>query len=361
LPVPPAPAPSLEPILLEPILLEKVWGGRRLESLGKKLPSPAAKYGESWEVADMASTSPSGAGGASIRSVIRGDSALRGRTLHEAVALWGEKLVGSPPHIPLTADSPFPLLVKFLDAFENLSVQVHPSPAYASSHPGANLKTECWYIADAVPGSLIYKGIKPAVTREEFSRLARAGDPRIVETLIAFPAISGECHNLPSGVVHALGAGVLVAEVQTPSDTTYRLFDWDRKGREMHIEQALECMTFPGEPGYEKLLAGQTVAKLAPDQRSTRLVTTEFFIVDEFRPEVGDIVSVGTGGPRQDAECVVLIMLAGNGQLMITDSEHEICPLILHKGDTAIIPAAIEPSALLVAGNGVRALRVGLA
>jgi mannose-6-phosphate isomerase len=347
------------PFLLTPVILEKVWGGRRLESIGKRLASPTAKYGESWEVADMGATSASGAGGAAVRSVIA-DGPLRGRTLHDAVAEWGEALLGSPPHRPIGPDTEFPLLVKFLDASENLSVQVHPSPAYASSHPGAFLKTECWYIVDARPGARIYKGIRPGVTREEFARLARAGDPALVDALVAAPAVPGECHNLPSGTVHALGAGVLVAEVQTPSDTTYRLYDWGRKGREMHVEQALECASFPREPGYEKQAAGLTVGRLAPGQRSGRLVTTEFFVVDELLPELGDVIPLGAGGPRLDAECVVLVMLAGEGQIMTTDASHTVLPLILRTGDVAVIPAAVEPSAMLVAGSGVRALRVGL-
>jgi mannose-6-phosphate isomerase len=352
-------APDPYPLILEPVVLEKVWGGRRLAQLGKRLASATAKYGESWEAADMAATSASGAGGGAVRSVI-GNGELRGRTLHDALGAWGEKLLGSPPHAPLGPEAMFPLLVKFLDAGENLSVQVHPSPAYASSHPGASLKTECWYIIDAQPGAMIYKGIKPGVTREEFSRLAHAGDAKLVDALVAVPAVPGECHNLPSGTVHALGAGVLVAEVQTPSDTTYRLYDWGRMGREMHVEQALECASFPGEPGYEACVGGQTVVRLGAAQRNLRLVTTEFFIVDELRPEVGDIVPIGAGGLRRDAECVVLVVLDGDCQLVCTDGSHAATPVILKRGDTAVIPAATEPATMLVAGKGVRALRVGL-
>jgi hypothetical protein len=130
--------------VFEPILLEKVWGGRRLERYGKKLP-PGKLIGESWEVADLPATSESGAGGGPARSVIA-NGALAGRTLHDALELWGEGLLGPKPPWPGGA---YPLLVKFLDARENLSVQVHPSPAYAAAHPGAHLKTECWYVLQA--------------------------------------------------------------------------------------------------------------------------------------------------------------------------------------------------------------------
>ncbi len=210
--------PGAEPYVLtfEPILKEKVWGGRRLGGLGKALPA-GAMVGESWEVADLASTSEGGGGGGAARSVIR-EGALAGRTLHDAMRLWSPWLM---------ADGGFPLLVKFLDAREHLSVQVHPSPEYARAHPDAHLKTECWYVMEAVPGSVIYKGVKPGVTRERFEAALRAGRGEgVVELLDAVPAIVGECHNLPSGTVHALGAGVLVAEVQTPSDTTFRVYYW---------------------------------------------------------------------------------------------------------------------------------------
>jgi mannose-6-phosphate isomerase len=282
--------------------------------------------------------------------------------------------------------------VKFLDASENLSVQVHPSPAYAAAHPDANLKTECWYILSADPGAKIYKGIKPEVTREQFSKLARTNDPTLVDALIALPAIPGECHNLPSGTVHALGAGVLVAEVQTPSDTTFRLYDWGRgtpalragsdsgtptlrggsdsgtptlRGglppRELHIEQSLACASFPGEPGYEALQRGLTVASLRAGQSETRLVTTEFFVVDELRPKLGAITSIGAGGPCTGSEPTALIALEGAGSVISHGPQISVPPTSFRRGDTLLIPAALAPHSMLVAGTNLRALRVGIA
>ncbi|MFG0260002.1 MAG: type I phosphomannose isomerase catalytic subunit, partial [Phycisphaerales bacterium JB041] len=231
-------------LTFEPILKAKVWGGRRLERLGKPLPA-GVDVGESWEIADLASTSAGGGGGDAARSVIS-NGPLAGRTLHEAMDLWGERLLGRAAR---SAAGGFPLLVKFLDAREHLSVQVHPSPEYARAHPDAHLKTECWYVVDAEPGSVIYKGVRPGVTRTDFERALRAGQGGgVVELLDAVPALVGDCHNLPSGTLHALGAGVLVAEVQTPSDTTFRVYDWaaefGRAGRELHVEQALACIDF---------------------------------------------------------------------------------------------------------------------
>ena len=348
-----SPTPDIRPypLILRPILLEKVWGGRRLESLAKSLPSPHGKFGESWELADMPSTSASGAGGGAVRSLIA-SGPLAGSSLHDALALWGDKLL---PSSPAHRRTDFPLLVKFLDASENLSVQVHPSPAYARAHPGSNLKTECWYILSADPGAVIYKGIKPGVSRADFERLVRANDPKIVDALIAVPAIPGECHNLPSGTVHALGAGVLVAEVQTPSDTTFRCYDWGRAGRELHVEQTLACASFHGEPGHDDLLRGQTTLAIKPAELCARLVTTEFFTVDELRPGSADELTVarscsGCGG------CFALIVLAGSARLYARDNSFQ--PVDLSLGDTALVPESISTHTWLKAGDDLRILRV---
>lgn len=328
------------PLLLEPILMEKVWGGRRLEALGKHLP-PGKNIGESWELADLASTSPSGGGGAAARSVIA-TGPLKGQTLADAIRLWGRDLLGG---VRLTPSGGFPLLVKFLDARENLSVQVHPSPAYAAAHPDACLKTECWYIlaAEEIDGRppVIYKGVKPGVTRETLAAHIRDGS--VVDDLIAVPAVVGECHNLPSGTCHALGAGVLVAEVQTPSDTTFRVYDWGRAGRELHIEQALECIDCGPAPAATALPAGR---------HSARLVTTEFFTVTEVFLKAGGVLPFATAdeGPR------VVIVLSGSVSIRAGREDTVAAPT----GGTVLIPAAIVRTAQAVARPGTRALVVSL-
>ena len=340
------------PLLLRPVILEKVWGGRRLESLGKELPKPGAKYGESWELADMGATSASGAGGGAVRSVIA-NGELRGKTLHDAASVWGAAMLGKTPGSESRGTQrDFPLLIKFLDASENLSMQVHPSPAYAAVYAGAFLKAECWYIIDAAPGAVIYKGIRPEVTREQFARLARAGGRQLVDAMVALPAIPGECHNLPSGTVHALGAGVLVAEVQTPSDTTYRLYDWGRTGRALHIEESLACASFPGEQAHTELVRGMTVARCNPGSTSVRLVTTEFFTVDELRPALGDVVSIAAAlGGRKT--CVAIVVLDGECELVDGKAFQ---PVALKRGDTVLVPAEIVGATLLAAGEHLRVL-----
>ncbi|MFN0131738.1 MAG: type I phosphomannose isomerase catalytic subunit [Phycisphaerales bacterium] len=330
------------PLLFEPILLPKVWGGRRLEQFGKKLPEKAT-IGESWELADLAATSASGAGGGAQRSVIA-NGPLAGKSIHDAMTDWRDKLLGSSK--PADGGG-FPVLVKFLDAAENLSVQTHPSPEYAAAHAGDDagggspprLKTECWYILAAEPGSVIYKGVKPGVTRETFVKHIKDGT--VADDLVAVPAVVGECHVLPSGTVHALGAGVLVAEVQTPSDTTYRVFDWGRKGRELHVEQAMACIDFGPAPVAGKLPAGRTTG---------RLVSTAFFSIHESALPAGGVVPA----PEKSAQPRVVIVLAG--EVAIRDGTE--APVRVVAGSTALVPAALAQSAQVVAKPKTRVLVV---
>ncbi|MBX3384374.1 MAG: class I mannose-6-phosphate isomerase [Phycisphaeraceae bacterium] len=303
-------------LTFEPLLLEKVWGGDRLSQLGKDV-ALGAKIGESWEVADLSSTSSGGAGGGAMRSVIsRGG--LAGRTLGDAMRAWGQGLLGGAR---ASEDGGFPLLVKYLDAAENLSVQVHPSPAYAAAHPGARLKTECWYILDAEPGAVIYKGMCPGVTRERFERDIALGVP--VSDIAAVPAIAGECHVLPSGTCHALGAGVLVAEVQTPSDTTFRVYDWGRAGRELHIRESLECIDF--SPAPHATCRGGAEA-------SATLVRNQFFTLVEHA------IGAGTACRPLDAQrCAAVMWLGGTG---VARAQGDTLDLVA--GQTFVVPASLS-------------------
>lgn len=329
------------PLLFRPIFKDKVWGGRALEALGKKLPP--GNIGESWELVDLDSTSASGGGGGAEHSIID-NGPLAGMPVREAIKQWGADLLGATKLTPAGA---FPLLVKFLDAREHLSIQVHPSPAYAKAHKDANLKTECWYIlaADKVDGHepVIFKGLKPGVTREQLD--AAVKNETVPQVMQSYTAIVGECHNLPSGTIHALGAGVVVAEVQTPSDTTFRVYDWakeyGRKGRELHIAQTLACTDLGPPP---------PLAKLKPGESQTRLVTTEFFHVDEWRLRAGESRSFAS----QPARAHAAMILRGSGTLASSGSD----PLALHAGKTLLIPAALLGSASLKASTDLTLLLV---
>ncbi|MEW6249298.1 MAG: type I phosphomannose isomerase catalytic subunit [Planctomycetota bacterium] len=217
------------PVVFDPILKPKPWGGQRLADLfGKVLPEHTP-IGESWELASLPEA----------ESRVRGGP-LAGRTLAELVELWGAGLLGDAP----APGGRFPVLIKFLDACQNLSVQVHPRPRTADPwEPG--VKHEAWYVLHAEPGAHVYIGARDGVGVDDFRR---AGDsPAVVDLLRCWDARPGQFFYLPSGTPHALGAGVVVAEIQTPSDVTYRLYDWGRvdldgRPRALHMAEALECL-----------------------------------------------------------------------------------------------------------------------
>ncbi len=330
---------SLYPLRFEPIYKKKVWGGRTMSHLGRTLPGDAATLiGESWELADLAATSVSGGGGGAERSVIA-NGPLTGQTLHQAMAAWGTNLTGD---LPLTPDGSFPILIKFLDARENLSVQVHPSPDYCKTHPGAFLKSEAWYILEADPGAVIYKGIHEGVTPEQFAQaLARQDQAALLAMMITVPVKPGDCHYLPSGTCHALGAGVLAAEVQTPSDTTYRVYDWGRTDRELHVEQALACIAFhpPKTAASEKRshIAGMFTTV-------SRLVLCEYFQIEKVR-----MVEAYEQELPYDQPAVWMV-LEGSGAIT---PQPGTTPVPFARGQTWLMPAGMRQATLKLTADTV--------
>lgn len=317
------------PLQFKPRLLEKIWGGRKIETvLGKPLPA-GKMIGESWELFDF----PPGQVDSSDRWVSSelANGPLAGKTLHELIGQYGKELLGD---VPLWGpQKQFPILVKFLDAREDLSIQVHPDAAYAASHPDAYLKNEAWYIAQADPGSRIYKGLQPGATKEKFRQAIAGGTCEQLVTPI--PAKEGHCHYLASGTIHALGAGILAAEVQTPSDTTFRVYDFNRldattgKPRALHVEQALACIDFSGKP--EPAQPRSHVAGFFTTV--TRLVTSPYFKLEKVR------FSEGVEEPLPYDQPVVWIMLEGKAQVKVDDLKE---PVTFSKGDTVLLPAVMR-------------------
>jgi mannose-6-phosphate isomerase len=224
---------NAEPIVFEALPMERVWGGRRLEQLYEKNLPQGVPIGESWEIVDREDA----------QSVVH-SGALRGSTLHELWASRREEIFGRDYRSHAAAR--FPILIKLLDARERLSVQVHP-PASVSEALGGEPKTEMWYFADASPGANIYVGLKQGVSREHFERLLREG--RVEEALHIISVESGDSIFIPSGRLHAIGPGNVIVEVQQNSDTTYRVYDWNRTGldglpRKLHIEKSLSSIDF---------------------------------------------------------------------------------------------------------------------
>jgi mannose-6-phosphate isomerase len=313
------------PLRFRPLFRQYLWGGRRLGSrLGKPIGS-GDDYAESWEIVDR---------GADQSIVAAGP--YEGRTLGDLVAGHNADLFGR--HAP---QSQFPLLFKFLDCCHDLSLQVHPNDEQAKSQSPPDLgKTEAWVIIDAEPGSVAYGGLKlgfdrPAVERE----IARGTLALCLNRVELKP---GDCLFIPAGTLHALGRGLLVAEIQQASDTTYRLHDWDRIGpdgqpRPLHIEQGLEVADFEAGP-----IAPQ--APRATDREHVeRLVACDKFVLERWNLKTPQALT-------SDERFHIVAVLDGAVQL-----EGDPLGQSLSKGQTALVPAAcsrrlitpLEPSILL--------------
>ena len=322
----------LPPLQFHPIMKPKVWGGRKLEEYGKPLPKDEP-IGESWELADLPDSIPDG------RSSISGGP-FDGKTLQDVIKHDASSLLGE---VPLSPEGGFPLLLKYLDANDNLSVQVHPDTDYVTKHPEAHLKSEAWHILDAEPDSVIYAGLQPGVDKDSFAQAI--SDGTVVEQLVAIPAIPGECHYLPSGTCHALGAGVLVAEVQTPSDTTFRVWDWGRTSRALHVHEALQCIDFSGRP--VRTPRPEPVRDGRCDR--TVLVDVEHFRIERIQFDHGSSLEMETRNSP-----IALMVLNGDARM-----EHEDEGMKIAKGQTLLLPA-FRASCHITDANQLEVLAVTL-
>lgn len=228
-------------ITFKPIYMERIWGGRQLGTFyGRDLPDPDAPFGEAWEIVDREDE----------QSVVDGGE-FSGKTLHELWQNQREEIFGKG----LPDSERFPLLIKILDAADDLSIQVHP-PADIAASLGGEPKTEMWYIADAKPGAKLYVGLREGATRGTFE--AAIADGTVADQVHAISPKKGDSIFIESGRLHAIGAGFLIHEIQQNSDTTYRVFDWNRtdsegKPRQLHVGQSLACIDFSDtEPGMDK-------------------------------------------------------------------------------------------------------------
>jgi mannose-6-phosphate isomerase len=320
---------SLYPLKFKPRLVEKMWGGRKIETVvGKSLPA-GKPIGESWEIYDFPPGVVEGSKDWVSADVATGP--LAGKTLHELVKQYGKEITGDVALVG--TEGQFPILIKYLDAREDLSVQVHPPKEYADSHPGAHLKTEAWYVVQNDPGARLLKGLKRGVTKDAFEAAIKDGT---VESMIeSVPVKSGECYYLPSGTVHALGAGILAAEVQTPSDTTFRVFDFNRvdpstgKTRGLHVPQAMECIDFSGKPEPHQVkshVAGHFTTV-------TKLVQSPFFVIEKVR------MSEGVEEPVPYDQPVVWMMLEGKCEVRV-DGVADVTTI--GRGDSVLLPAAMK-------------------
>jgi mannose-6-phosphate isomerase len=292
-----------------PILREYVWGGRRLGTdLGKPI-GDGPRYAESWEVVDH---------GADQSAIASGP--LAGRTLHELVTQHSSALFGR--HHPRRQ---FPLLLKFLDCHQTLSVQVHPNDEQAAKLDPPDLgKTEAWVVLTAEPGSKIYAGLKPGVDRHTLEQALTNGTCE--DCLHQFEPRAGDCVLIEAGTVHALGAGLLIAEIQQASDTTYRLFDWNRvdrdgKPRQLHIQQALDVTDYARGP------VNAIVPAATSDSEIERLVRCDKFTLDRLRLSASHSLS-------DDNRFHILAVVEG---AISVSTNNDSCNLA--RGGTTLVPA----------------------
>lgn len=298
--------------------MERVWGGRALETEFNKPLPPAVRVGESWEMVDRPEA----------QSVVH-DGAFRGQTLHELWTKHRREIFGD---IVSKAER-FPLFIKLLDAQEALSVQVHP-PADIAGELGGEPKTEFWYIAATKPGAELFVGLNQRMTRAMFEEALRKGT--VAEYLHRLEVRAGDSMFMPSGRIHAIGAGSVVVEVQQNSDTTYRLFDWNRAEaggkRKLHIEESLRCINY--KDVRPKLNRVKTEA----------LVRHELFEVDKWK-----LRTARPAAGRNDFAIICCV----TGAVKCAD-------LTASPGDIFLVPAMLADKSVAPAAAETTLLRIGI-
>ncbi len=307
----------LYPLVFEPLFKERIWGGRELERLyAKKLPA-ARPIGESWEITDRP-------GDASVIA----NGPLAGQDLRWLMANHAAEILGGAQ--PAAAGR-FPLLCKILDAREKLSLQVHPPASQAAALKGEP-KTEMWYIAGAAPDACLYVGLQRGVSRADFEQ--KISDGTVADCFHCLPVKAGDAMFLPSGRVHAIGAGLVIFEIQQNSDTTYRVFDWNRVGldgrpRDLHVPQSLASIDFND---FEPKLV-PAFYRAAAGFKFRQLVEDPLFSVQEFVFEKSGFVKL--------AGQYLRIIAVTQGAAKISDDGSGVVAE-LKSGDFCLIPAVLK-------------------
>jgi len=306
----------LYPLRFTPLYYVKVWGGRRLgEILGREIPADQP-IGESWEIADH----PHG------ESVVA-NGPDRGLTLHALIERDPDAILGT--EVAARYGTRFPLLVKYIDAEDKLSVQVHPDDAYAGVHEGELGKTEMWHVLHADPGACLIAGLTPGVTREDFAHALAHDDP--AQLLYRMPVHTGDSIFIPAGRIHAIMPGLLILEIQQNSDTTYRLYDWGRMGldgtpRALHVDDAMAVTNWTDYAPKTGCVREEAEGL----NLKTTLAACEYFVVEKFDLQTPRHFT-NTG-----ASCYILNCVAGEGVLQWAGGTES-----LVFGDSLLVPASL--------------------
>ena len=306
---------ELYPLKFEPLLKEKVWGGNRLVTAYNKKGSPSFKYGESWELSAVSDN----------LSVVS-NGFLAGNNIEELIEVYMGDLTGDAVFDKFGNE--FPLLIKFIEAREDLSIQVHPDNAVARERHKAYGKTEMWYILESEENSKIYTGFRNNISKEVYLDALGAGE---LDKLMNIENTSaGDAFFTPAGRIHSIGAGILLVEIQQTSDITYRIYDWNRVGyngqpRELHNDLALDVIDFNAS-------VNNKISKELVLNRTENLISCEFFttnLIDFNKPVVKDYNLFDS----------FIIYICTNGEFMIRyDGKSE--PVI--RGETVLLPAMIK-------------------
>ncbi len=311
-------SPALGPLTFTPHMMERVWGGRKLATkLGRSLPE-GVPIGESWELVDRDE----------VQSVVDAGP-LVGTTLHTLWRTRREEIFGTG----LAGSERFPVLAKILDARETLSVQVHP-PANIAAKLGGEEKTEMWFLLDAEPGAELFAGLVKGTTRGDFERALAAG--HAADCLHRLPVVAGDAIFIPSGRCHAIGSGCLIVEIQQNSDSTYRVFDWNRVGldgkpRALHLAESLASIDFTDH--------APTLAQPCEE----RIVSCEYFTVDRW----------SLAAPRREASAIGVIFTVLSGEVACGERRFRM-------GDFFLLPATAADRTLHPMQPGTTLLRTTL-
>lgn len=315
----------LYPLVFRPIFKERIWGGRELERLfHKKLP-PGKPIGESWEISDRPGD----------ESVVA-NGGFAGKTLRWLMETYPAEMIGRARP---AAGNRFPILCKILDARDKLSLQVHP-PAAKAAELNGEPKTEMWFIADATPQAELFVGLKRGVSRGDFE--SKIADGTVADCFHRAPVRAGDAMFLPSGRVHAIGAGLVIFEIQQNSDTTYRVFDWNRVGldgqpRELHVAQSLASIDFND---FEPALVS---SDFSGDNavRTRAIVRNPLFNVDSVELKNGAEMALA------ENKLQIVAMVRGKGEIR---SEGNV--IALDAGQFCLVPAELQETRVAAKGDG---------
>ena len=305
----------MQPIEFQPLLKQTLWGGDKIVTF-KHLDSQLENVGESWEIS-----------GVKDNETIVKEGPLKGKSLNEVVAELKDRLVGKENYQRFGDE--FPLLIKFIDARQDLSIQVHPNDEIAHKQGKPRGKTEMWYLMESEPGAKLYCGLKKQITPDQYKEMV--DNDTICDALAQYEVKEGDCFFLPAGRIHAIGPGCFLAEIQQTSDVTYRIYDYKRKDkngnyRELHTKLAAESINYQVENDYRTHYVGRL-------NKGVSLVQCPYFCT-----AVYDLNEPMTLDYSELDSFVILIGLKGEGK--ITDNEGN--EVSIMAGDTLLFPATTE-------------------